>query len=172
VAVRSRVVAVLLTAGLVTMLVHVPATAADACWRAPVVAPVADPFREPGCAWCPGNRGIEYASPAGAAVTAVATGRVTFSGRVAGTPYVVVRHADGIRVTYGNVASDLSTGDVVVGGTRVGATVGRFHFGVREGTRYLDPAPLIGRLVGVVRLIPIGGDPPAAGPPPVLRCDR
>ena len=34
---------------------------------------------------------------------AVASGEVTFSGTVAGTRYVVVRHADGLRVTYGNL---------------------------------------------------------------------
>ena len=161
------------SAAVVAMLVlpSIGRVEAGTCWRAPVDAPVADPYREPACAWCPGNRGIEYATPSGLAVTAVASGRVTFAGRVAGTPYLVVRHADGLRATYANVEyTNFSTGDVVVRGTRVGLTLGAFHFGLRDGSRYLDPAPFIGRLVGVPRLIPTGTDRAAAGPPPRLRC--
>ena len=55
--------------------------------------PVVDPFRAPACAWCPGNRGLEYAPPPGPPVRAVAAGVVTFTGVVAGTRYVVVDHA-------------------------------------------------------------------------------
>ena len=75
-------------------------------------APVADPFREPACAWCPGNRGIEYGTGAGRR----SCGRrrpatVTFAGVVAGTRYVVVDHADGrLRATYGNLASSALRG--------------------------------------------------------------
>ena len=88
--------------------------AADACWLPPVDAPVVDPFRPPPCAWCPGNRGLEYGTPAGTVVRAVAAGEVTFSGTVAGMRYVVVRHADGRRATYGGLASSpLHAGDVV-----------------------------------------------------------
>ena len=68
------------------------------------------------------------------------------------------------------VARLVSEGDVVVARALVGRTAGRFHLGVREGDRYVDPAPLIGRLVGVVRLIPSDATPPPPAPPPVLRC--
>jgi murein DD-endopeptidase MepM/ murein hydrolase activator NlpD len=147
------------------------AASARACWMPPVRAEISDPFREPACRWCPGNRGLEYATPSGTAVRAVAAGHVTFSGRVAGTDYVVVRHADGRRVTYGNLSARLvSEGDVVVARALVGRTAGRFHLGVREGDRYVDPAPLIGRLGGVVRVIPSDATPPPAAQPPVVRC--
>ena len=141
------------------------------CWSPPVEAEVTDPFREPACAWCPGNRGIEYGTAVAAPVRAVASGEVTFSGSVAGTRYVVVRHADGRRVTYGNLAaSGLNRGDLVTRGAVVGLTAGRLHLGVRDGERYVDPAPFIGELHGVVRLIPADGSAPAPAPPPRLRC--
>mgnify|MGYP003562817032 CR=1 FL=1 len=141
------------------------------CWSPPVDAEVTDPFREPACTWCPGNRGVEYGTARGAPVRAVASGEVTFSGTVAGTRYVVVRHAGGLRVTYGNLAStELGRGDVVARGAVIGLTAGRFHLGVRNGERYVDPAPFIGELRGVVRLIPADGSAPAPAPPPRVRC--
>lgn len=144
---------------------------AGSCWWPPVEAPVSDPYRPPDCRWCPGNRGIEYATPPGVAVVAVATGRVTFARAVAGTGYVVVRHGDGRRVTYGNVvAGAIDAGDLVIRGMSVGTTAGRLHFGLRLGDRYVDPAPFLGRPVFSPRLIPSNGSPAAPGRPPRLRC--
>jgi murein DD-endopeptidase MepM/ murein hydrolase activator NlpD len=141
------------------------------CLLPPVVAPVADPFREPACQWCPGNRGIEYAVPAGTPVRAAAAGIVTFSGPVAGTFYVVVQHADGLRATYGQLTgSHLAAGDVVVAGAIVGPSSGGLHFGLRVGDRYVDPALFIGRLVERVRLVPTDGSVPRPAPPPRLEC--
>jgi murein DD-endopeptidase MepM/ murein hydrolase activator NlpD len=141
------------------------------CWQAPVQAPISDPFREPACRWCAGNRGIEYRTRPGASLRAVATGRVTFAGTIAGTTYLVVRHADGIRATYGNV-DDLrfSNGDLVVRRSIVGTASDVFHFGVRDGDRYLDPARFIGRYVYRTRLLPTSGEMAARAPRPVLRC--
>ena len=149
-----------------------PTTANGAtCWRPPVSAPVADPFREPACRWCPGNRGIEYATQSGDAVNAVASGHVAFSGTIAGRTYVVVRHADGRRATYGNLADRLyAEGDVIVAGAVVGHASGAFHFGLRDGERYIDPAPYIGRLVGTTRLVPNDGVTHAPPSPPRLVC--
>lgn len=148
------------------------------CWPPPVASPVVDPFRAPACPWCPGNRGVTYGTPPGAAVRAVAAGRVTFAGDVAGTIYVVVELANGWRLTYGNLAAPTVTAGVaVVRGMVLGRTAGAFHFGLRDragaGTRddvYLDPTPYLGAWRGRVRLIPVDGSPAPAGPPPVLRC--
>jgi murein DD-endopeptidase MepM/ murein hydrolase activator NlpD len=147
-------------------------TSAGICWRPPVTAHVVDPFREPACRWCPGNRGIEYGSQRGDAVRAVAAGRVTFSGVVAGSAYVVVEHGDGMRATYGNLDDRaFGVGDLVAAGALVGHAAGSFHFGLREAERYIDPAPFIGRVAGVVRLVPADGSAaPPAGTTRV-RCD-
>ena len=150
---------------------HTGVAHAGQCWQPPVDAAVADPFREPLCTWCPGNRGIEYATHAGDVVTAVASGRVTFSGTVAGRVYVVVQHADGKRATYGNLADRLSLrGDVIAAGAVIGHASDAFHFGLRDGERYVDPAPFIGRLVGVTRLVPTDGVTPAPPAPQRLVC--
>jgi murein DD-endopeptidase MepM/ murein hydrolase activator NlpD len=161
-----------LIAAIVIVLSQVStATAASNCWRAPVDAPISDPYREPACRWCPGNRGIEYDTPPGVAVIAVASGRVTFVGSIAGTGYMVVRHANGVRTTYGNISNGrFRRGDLVIRGVQVGSTAGRFHFGVRDVVGYVDPAPMIGQLVYAPRLIPNDGAPAAPARPPKLRC--
>jgi murein DD-endopeptidase MepM/ murein hydrolase activator NlpD len=145
-------------------------SAAASCWRPPVAAPVSDPFREPLCRWCPGNRGIEYATHPGDRVVAVAAGEVTFSGTVAGRSYVVIRHPDGRRATYGNLSGRLpAQGSVVTAGAVLGHAAGKFHFGLRDGERYVDPAPFMGLLAGVVRLVPADGSAaPPAGPPRIV----
>jgi murein DD-endopeptidase MepM/ murein hydrolase activator NlpD len=162
------------------MVVSFLLLAVAGCWLPPVDAPIADPFRPPACVWCPGNRGIEYATLPGVPVRAVAAGTVTFSGVVAGTTYVVVRLGDGRRVTYGGLDGvALRAGDVVATGHVVGRTAGPLHLGLREpavdgdtevGERYVDPAPFLGRLVGRARLVPTDGTPRRPPPPPRLVC--
>ncbi len=143
----------------------------DACWYPPVLGRVVDPFREPPCPWCAGNRGIEYRVPRRTPVRSVATGDVTYSGVVAGTRYVVVRLPDGRRITYGRLTTTRArTGDRVLSGTIIGTAGPDFFFGVRVGDRHVDPAPLLGRLVGRPRLVPTDGTAPRTPPPPRLRC--
>lgn len=159
-----------------------PATGAHAapCWPPPVAAAVIDPYREPPCRWCPGNRGITYGTDPGTPIRAVAAGHVTFSGEVAGTGYVVVELASGWRVTYGNLAERaVRQGATVVAGTLLGATAGEFHFGLRDraeagdpdrDTAYLDPTPYLGEWKYRVRLIPLDDRPARPAPAPTLRC--
>lgn len=160
-----------------SLLVNSAPVGAALCWEPPVMALVADPFREPACPWCPGNRGIAYATPVGMAVRAVAAGRVTFAGVVAGTRYLVVELANGWRLTYGNLAdpragAELPAGAPVVAGMVVGHTAGDLHFGLRDDAGvYRDPAPNLGTWHHRARLIPLDEPPPPA-PPPVLRCSR
>ncbi len=141
------------------------------CWHPPVDGVVTDPFRAPACPYCAGQRGIEYRVAANASVRAVAAGTVSWAGTVAGTRYVVVRHANGWRATYGMLtSSSLQAGDTVVRRARIGSAHGSFYFGLRVGEEYRDPAPYLGRLVGRPRLVPIDARPARLPPPPRLRC--
>jgi murein DD-endopeptidase MepM/ murein hydrolase activator NlpD len=107
----------------------------------PVAAVIVDRFRPPSCAWCAGNRGLEYDLVPGSEVHAAAPGIVTFAGPVAGLVYVVVDHGYGFRTTYGRLAApsvaagdSLSTGDVLGHGGPSG-----LYFGLRLFDQYLDP---------------------------------
>jgi len=144
---------------------------AEPCWVPPVDGVVTDPFREPPCIWCAGNRGIDYRVAKSTVVRAPATGRVTFSGTVVGTLYVVIQIAGGWRLTHGKLdKTHLAQGDVVVAGAVIGTVSGAFFFGVRSGTVYVDPAPFLGRLVGRPRLIPTDDTPPRPTTATRLRC--
>ena len=125
----------------------------------PVDAPIIERFRPPACTWCSGNRGIDYATPPGAPVRASAAGVVTFSGSVAGDRFVVVAHADGLRTTYGYLATAVVVaGDRVVPRQLLGTAGGPLHFGVRRGDVYLDPELLFTAERLVARLVPLDGD--------------
>ena len=101
---------------------------------------VTDSFRPPTCAWCAGNRGIEYATPQGSPVHSSASGEVTFVGSVAGRLYVVVRATNGVLVTHGRLSSvQVSAGDRVSVGFRIGSSSGGLYIGVRHLGVYLDP---------------------------------
>lgn len=101
---------------------------------------VTDSFRPPTCAWCAGNRGIEYATPQGSPVHSSASGEVTFVGSVAGRLYVVVRATNGVLVTHGRLSSvQVSAGDRVSAGFRIGSSSGGLYIGVRHLGVYLDP---------------------------------
>src|SRR3954464_12590745 len=80
------------------------AQAASVEYSPPVDAPVSDPFRPPASPYGPGNRGIEYATTPGSPVAAAADGTVVFAGYVAAKQWITVRHADGVRTTYGPMA--------------------------------------------------------------------
>lgn len=164
-----RLLIVALSFTLAFVVASQPAGAAP-CWLAPVAGTVSDPFREPPCPYCAGNRGIEY-DVGKVAVRAVAGGVVTWSGSVAGTRYLVVRHANRWRATYGQlVSSPLSAGDRVVARMSVGVASGSFYFGLRVEETYIDPAKFIGRLVGRPRLVPVDGTQRRDPPSPRLRC--
>jgi hypothetical protein len=134
------------------------------CLRPPTAAAIVDPFRPPPCPWCPGNRGIEYATRPGDALEAVAPGRVVFAGAVAGVLYVTVRHVAGrtLRSTYGRLESlAVRVGDEVIAGDPVGRTGGSAIVTVRDADgSYLDPGPLFGTATWRARLVPIDGTPP------------
>jgi murein DD-endopeptidase MepM/ murein hydrolase activator NlpD len=144
------------------------------CWSPPVDAPVVDPYRAPACTYCPGNRGIEFGPHAGQPVTAVQAGTVSFSGLVAGTRYVIVDHADGLRATYGRLATAaVRQGQQVVTGQTVGTTTNRFYFGLRRGApddTPVDPTAMLGVRRYPRRLVPVDGTSPLPIGPGRLVC--
>ena len=106
----------------------------------PVGREVVDPFREPACTWCAGNRGIEWRASRGELVQSSATGRVTFAGRVAGVGWVVVEVRDGLLVTHGRLGVvAVESGDRLSAGDVVGTSAGSLYVGVRLAGRPVDP---------------------------------
>ena len=141
------------------------------CWFPPVTGTVTDPYREPPCPWCAGNRGLDYRIGGDVVVRAAATGRVEFVGAVGGIRYVVVRLTNGWRHTYGRlVSSTKQRGDSVLAGTPIGRASRTFYFGLRIGDDYADPARFIGVLRGRPRLLPLDGTPERRPPPARPSC--
>ena len=138
-----------------------------ACYVAPVPAPVATPFVAPACAYCVGHRILEYDTSPGGPVVAAAAGRVTFVGVVVGTRYVTIQGNDGLRATYGMLASiAVPAGSTVSAGDVIATSTDHFSFGLRIGDLYVDPAPFIGTVNRRARLVPANGAP---GRPPRTR---
>ncbi|WP_181310529.1 M23 family metallopeptidase [Nocardioides campestrisoli] len=122
---------------------------------------VAAPFAPPAQPWASGHRGVDLAGAVGQPVLAALPGRVTFAGRIAGKPVVVVRHG-ALRTTYEPVAGLLPPGARVDAGEQVGVLALPFshcypaaclHWGLRRGEEYLDPLTLVG-VDRSVRLLP------------------
>ena len=113
-------------------------------YRPPADAPVTDPFRPPTTPYGRGNRGLELGTEPGDPVHAAAAGTVTFAGQVGGRRYVTVQHADGVRTTYGPLASlAVARGAAVAAGEPVGTAGGPVLWTARIGTAYVDPAVLL-----------------------------
>src|SRR5690606_1513346 len=121
-------------------------------YRWPVDGAVVRGFDAPPDPWAAGHRGVDLAAAAGAPVRAMAAGRVTFAGAVAGSSWITVAHDDGVRTSYGpvtdiavRVGERVSAATVVAtatGGAH-GAGSGRLHVGARRGEVYLDPTTLV-----------------------------
>jgi murein DD-endopeptidase MepM/ murein hydrolase activator NlpD len=111
-------------------------------------------FRAPPTPWGAGHRGVDLAAAVGQPVRTAGGGRVTFAGKVAGRGVLVVTHPGGLRTSYEPVASRVPVGTAVRRGDRIGvvaATPGHcapgtcLHWGLRRGSRYVDPLTLVGR---------------------------
>lgn len=109
-------------------------------------------WEPPATAYGHGHRGIDLAAPPGAPVRAVAPGRISFAGRVAGRGVVSVELAGtDLRTTYEPVEASVRKGDEVRAGQVVG-TVERagshcpvtcVHWGLLRAQTYLDPLSLL-----------------------------
>ncbi|GGJ48949.1 hypothetical protein GCM10010121_070130 [Streptomyces brasiliensis] len=123
-----------------------------------------------------GHRGVDLAAPPGTPVRAVAPGRVSFAGQVAGRGVVsVTLTGTDLRTTYEPVHPSVEKGDEVEAGEAVGvveatgAHCGRvcLHWGLLRGETYLNPLGLLPPWLlhsGPSRLLPVLGIPPATQP--------
>ena len=133
----------------------VPRTAASRwAWPLDPQPAVERRFDPPDQPWLPGHRGVDLAAGAGQSVLAPASGRVTYSGTLAGRGVVVVAHEGGLRSTFEPVEGDVAVGTAVARGAVVGVvtpTAGHcaprvcLHWGVLRGRTYLDPLGFVGR---------------------------
>jgi hypothetical protein len=147
-----------------------PSRAATDGWQWPVTpATVVRGFSADDQPYGAGHRGVDLAAHPGQPVHAAAAGVVSFTGWVAGRPLVVIAHAHDLRTTYEPVDPLVRVGQVVDGGQPIGTVAAHprhcgwfvcLHWGLREGTRYLDPMMLLD--AGPPRLLPLWGAPTAS----------
>jgi len=150
-----------------TLLAASVAPAAAAPWTWPIGEHRIDrPFDPPESDYGAGHRGVDIPGRAGQTVRAVAVGRVTFAGRVAGVWTITIDHGSE-RSTYQPVSPTVRVGDAVTAGQPVGRLLGGhpscrrtcLNLGRLRGDEYLDPAALLATS-GAYRLIDPDGSPP------------
>ena len=143
---------------------------------------VVRPFDPPTTAYSTGHRGVDLLGAIGQPVHTALSGRVSFSGRIAGRGVVVVDHGSS-RTTYQPVEASVQPGDPVVAGQVVGSLVWAgshclpracLHWGlIEDPDRYVDPLTLVPcapqpvRLLPLHRPVPVSADctpDPQAGP--------
>ncbi len=131
-------------------------------------------WEPPATVYGPGHRGVDLAAAPGAPVRAVADGRVSFAGRVAGKGVVSVELAGTgdppLRTTYEPVRASVPQGAEVTAGEVIGTveaggshcTALCVHWGLLRGGTYLDPLSLLPPWLlhrGPSRLLPVLGVP-------------
>ncbi|MGZ4138317.1 MAG: murein hydrolase activator EnvC family protein [Actinomycetota bacterium] len=129
-----------------------PATAAGIDLVQPVAGPIIRHYEQPPDPYSAGHRGLDFAAREGSIVVAAASGTVAFAGPVGGTIALSIDHADGYRTTYSYLDAVLvKKGQNVVQGQAIarsgighpGESPAHLHFGVRLGSDYVDPEPLL-----------------------------
>lgn len=129
----------------VVLVAHGSVGSSAPCTPMVVEATVVDGFRPPPEPWLPGNRGLTFGTVPDQPVRAITSGTVHFAGEIAGERYVSVDVGDGRRVTYSYLSMvAVAGGDPVTVGQEVGRTgAAAFQLGLRSGSTYLDPSPLL-----------------------------
>jgi murein DD-endopeptidase MepM/ murein hydrolase activator NlpD len=124
--------------------------------------PITRAFQPPPEPWRPGHRGVDLGAAPGDPVRSAGPGVVAFAGVVAGRPVVSVDHPGGLRTTYEPVSPLVQAGQPVAAGSVLGTLLpghagcpvaACLHWGLRQGTAYLDPLALLG--LAQVRLLPL-----------------
>jgi murein DD-endopeptidase MepM/ murein hydrolase activator NlpD len=122
---------------------------------------VTETFDPPERPWDVGHRGVDLAGAPGQLVRTALSGRVSFTGWIAGRPVVVIDHGN-TRTTYEPVVASVRVGRPVRAGDPMGKLslggshcwpTACLHWGWRRGAAYLDPLRLVGD--GPVRLLPL-----------------
>ncbi|MEU6545302.1 M23 family metallopeptidase [Streptomyces sp. NPDC046859] len=140
--------------------------------------PVLRAWEPPATAYGRGHRGVDLSAPVGTPARAVAAGRVSYAGRVAGRGVVSVELAGTgdppLRTTYEPVRASVGKGEEVTAGDVVGTVepagshcaTACLHWGLRRGDGYLNPLSLLPPwlLHGPSRLLPVLGVPAPTGP--------
>ncbi|MFI1960688.1 murein hydrolase activator EnvC family protein [Streptomyces althioticus] len=131
-------------------------------------------WEPPAAVYGPGHRGVDLAATPGTPVRAVADGRVSFAGRVAGKGVVSVELTGTgdppLRTTYEPVRATVPQGAEVSAGEVIGTveaggshcTAPCVHWGLLRGDTYLDPLSLLPPWLlhrGPSRLLPVLGVP-------------
>ncbi|MFJ4272949.1 murein hydrolase activator EnvC family protein [Streptomyces coelicoflavus] len=130
-------------------------------------------WEPPATPYGPGHRGVDLAAAGGAPVRAVAAGRVSFAGPVAGRGVVSLELAGTgdppLRTTYAPVEATVEEGDEVAAGEVLGTVqptgshcTGCLHWGLLRGDVYLNPLSLLPPWLldaGPSRLLPVLGVP-------------
>ncbi|AZM59794.1 MULTISPECIES: murein hydrolase activator EnvC family protein [unclassified Streptomyces] len=124
-------------------------------WPVGTRPPVLRGWEPPATAYGRGHRGVDLAAAPGAPVRAVAAGRVSFAGRVAGRGVVSVELAGTghppLRTTYEPVGASVAEGDEVTAGETIGTveptgshcTTPCVHWGLLRADTYLNPLTLL-----------------------------
>ncbi|MFI6279479.1 murein hydrolase activator EnvC family protein [Streptomyces sp. NPDC050988] len=151
-----------------------PVPAVGRAWPVGLRPSVIRGWEPPATTYGRGHRGVDLTAAAGAPVRAVAPGRVSFAGRVAGRGVVSVElNGTGdppLRTTYEPVRATVKKGAEVSAGEVIGVLEPTgshcpapcLHWGLRRADTYLDPLSLLppwllGR--GPSRLLPVIGVP-------------
>jgi len=121
--------------------------AAGARWTWPVLPTVLErPFEAPATAYAAGHRGIDLRAPAGTVVAVPAQATVRFVGVVVDRPVLTLDHGAGVLSSYEPVLSELTVGDTVAAGGRLGVVTSGghcdgvcLHVGVRVDGEYVSP---------------------------------
>ena len=169
---RVRARACVLAAALAAALLATPPWPAQATtagkFHWPVEGPVLRLYQAPPSPYEAGHRGIDIAAPFGTVIVASAKGTVSFAGWVAGSLFVTIQHADGVRTSYSWLSGiDVVVGQAVAAQQPIGWTghghpevsTPHLHFSVRVGDDYVDPLLMLrpGSVVGLIRLAPLDG---------------
>uniref|UniRef100_UPI00194F901C M23 family metallopeptidase n=1 Tax=Micromonospora lutea TaxID=419825 RepID=UPI00194F901C len=124
-------------------------------------------FDPPHRPWLAGHRGVDLRASAATTIRAAGAGTILFAGMVVNRPVVTVGHANGLRTTYEPVRPAVTIGTLVPAGAPLGSLLpghagcpgaACLHWGLRQGSDYLDPLALLG--LGRARLLPLGDHKP------------